>query len=299
MYESFFGLSGKPFSLLPDADFLFSSRKHRHVISLLEYGAVTQAGFIVVSGDVGAGKTTVIRHFIRKLGPDVVVGLITNSSHSLGRLLQWVATAFGLEASGADDVRIYNAFVEFLLTQYSRGKRTLLIIDEAQNLTPGMLEDLRMLSNVNNEKDQLLQIMLAGQPSLLDTLHMPELQQFVQRVSVHCHLTPLEPHETSQYIRYRLGMVGGDPNIFDDTACAAVHFFTDGVPRLINLLCDYSLMYAFAEDKHYITVNTVVEAVHDRNNDGLSAFRNVTHGQTEREMMNRFMGIFHHIRRAA
>lgn len=299
MYESYYGFTGKPFSLLPDADFLFSSKKHRYVINLLEYGAVTQAGFIVISGEVGAGKTTVIRHFIRKLGTDVVVGLITNSSHSLGRLLQWVATAFGLQSDGRDDVKIYNAFVEFLLTQYSRGKRTMLIIDEAQNLTSGMLEDLRMLNNVNNEKDQLLQIVLAGQPSLLDTLRLPELQQLVQRVAVHCHLTPLEPHETAQYIRYRLKMVNGAADIFDDTACAAVHFFTDGVPRLINLLCDYSLMYAFAEDEKRIRVNTVVEAVLDRDNAGLSAFRNVVHGQTEREMMNRFMGIVHNMKRAA
>jgi type II secretory pathway predicted ATPase ExeA len=165
------------------------------------------------------------------------------------------------------------------------------VIDEAQNLTSDMLEDLRMLSNVNNEKDQLLQIILAGQPSLLTTLRQPDLQQFVQRISVHCHLTPLAPDETAAYIRHRLGIVGGSTDIFDDTACAAVHFFTGGVPRLINLLCDHSLMYAFAEDNKRVKFQTIVEVVLDRDNAGLSAFRNVVKGKTEHELLSKFIAI--------
>ena len=298
MYESFYGLSGKPFSLLPDADFLFFSKKHKHVVDLLEYSFLTQAGFMVISGDVGAGKTTALRYFLKKLGPEVTVGVITNSSKSLGRLLQWVVAAFAIESAGKDDVQLYNTFVEFLVTQYSQGKRTVLVIDEAQNLSADMLEDLRMLSNVNNEKDQLLQIVLAGQPALLATLKHPDLQQFVQRIAAHCNLTPLEPYETSAYIRHRLGVVGGDPNIFDDNACAAVHFFTEGVPRLINLLCDYSLMYAFAEDKKQIDFHTIVEVVLDRDKSGLSAFRNVARGQSELELVNRFKNIMHEMKAA-
>jgi len=291
MYENFYGLSGKPFSLLPDAGFLYLSKRHKRVVNLLEYSAITQAGFMVISGDVGAGKTTALRHFLKHSGRDIVVGLITNSSKSLGRLFSWVATAFDLNCSGMEDVEIYNHFVDFLLQQYARGKRTVLIIDEAQNLTADMLEDLRMLSNVNNEKDQLLQIILAGQPSLVNTLKHPELQQFVQRISIHCHLTPLDPHETAGYIRHRLSVVGGSPALFDDKACAAVHFFTFGVPRLINLLCDQSMMYAFAEDKESVDFQIIVEVVNDRNKGGLSAFRQVPVDMPESDLLKELQDI--------
>jgi type II secretory pathway predicted ATPase ExeA len=274
MYESFYGLSAKPFSLLPDADFLFLSRRHRRAINLLEYGIVTQAGFIVITGDVGAGKTTIIRRFLKSAGPEVTVGVITNASHSLGRLLGWVMTAFEMESTvGEDPIVLYNRFVEFLLAQYAKGKRTVLVIDEAQNLKPDMLEELRMLSNVNNEKDQLLQMVLVGQPELLDMLKRPELRQFVQRISVHCHLDPLAASETAAYIRHRLGVVGGGPEIFDDLACAAVHHFTGGVPRLINLLCDQSMVYGFSEDRPQIDYEIVAAVVADRNRAGLSAFQ--------------------------
>jgi type II secretory pathway predicted ATPase ExeA len=298
MYESFYGLSGKPFSLLPDADFLFFSKRHKRLLNLLEYSAVTQAGFVVISGDVGAGKTTALRHYLKRLGKDATVGSITNSSKSLGRLLGWVATAFELEFAGMDDIQIYNRFVEFLISQYSRGKRTILIIDEAQNMTADMLEDLRMLSNVNNEKDQLLQIILAGQPSLLNTLKHPDLHQFVQRISIHYHLTPLDPHETAAYIHHRLAVVGGSPALFNDTACAAVHFFTGGVPRLINLLCDQSLMYAFAEDSDSVKFQTVVEVVNDRGASGLSAFRNVATDRTDESLLSELQEILDKIRAA-
>jgi type II secretory pathway predicted ATPase ExeA len=296
MYESFFGLSGKPFSLLPDADFLFPSRRHRRALNLLEYSTLSQSGFMVISGDVGAGKTTAIRHYLKRLGPDVTVGVITNSSKSLGRLLSWIAMAFELDDQGKDDVKMYHCFVEFLLAQYAKGKRTILIIDEAQNLTADMLEDLRMLSNVNNERDQLLQIILVGQPELLHTLQRPDLRQFAQRISVHCHLTPLNAAETAGYIRHRLGVVGGSPDLFNDTACAAVYFFTDGVPRLINLLCDQSLLYAFAEDQKKVSFQTVAEVVLDRSSTGLSSFRAVVKGQTEAGLRDRLQSILEEIR---
>ena len=285
MYESFYGLTAKPFSLLPDADFLYLSKRHRRAVNLLEYGIVTQAGFIVITGDVGAGKTTVIRRYLKSVGPDVSVGVITNSSHSIGRLLTWVARAFELGDASSTDVTLYDNFVNYLLEQYAQGKRTVLIIDEAQNLKPETLEELRMLSNVNNEKDQLLQMVLVGQPELLDILKRPDLRQFVQRISVHCHLDPLIPAETGAYIRHRLHVVGGKPDLFDDTACAAVHYFTHGVPRLINLLCDQALMYGFSEDQKYITFTTVSEVVSDRNRMGLSAFREVPKTQTATRLL--------------
>ncbi len=277
MYKKFYGLSGSPFSLLPDADFLFYSRRHRRAVNLLAYGIFTQAGFIVITGDVGAGKTTVVRRYIKSAEADVAVGVISNPSPTLGRLFSWVAMAYDL-APDPDDAKVYHAFVAFLLEQYAKGRRTVLIIDEAQNLSAETLEDLRMLSNVNNEKDQLLQIVLVGQPELLETLNRPILRQFAQRIAVHCHLDPLVPVETAAYIRHRLAVVGGAPDLFDDAACAAVHYFTGGVPRLINLLCDQSLVYAFSEEEPAISGEVVAEVVLDRGRMGLTPFRKLPEG---------------------
>lgn len=297
MYESHFGLTAKPFSLLPDANFLFFSKRHKRVVNLLEYGTITQSGFMVISGDVGAGKTTIIRHFLKNLEANVTVGVITNPSKTLGHLLGWIATAFELDHFGGDEVKIYNAFIDFLLAQYANGKRTVLIIDEAQNMTAQMLEDLRMLSNVNNERDQLLQIILVGQPELLEILNRPELRQFVQRISVHCHLTPLSEVETAAYIRHRLGVVGGHGDLFDDVACAAVFFFTYGVPRLINLLCDQALMYAYAEDDSFVSFHTVTEVVADRNSSGLSSFRPIEEDMSEDMLMRELQAILDEIQK--
>ena len=299
MYKSFYNLTASPFSLLPDASFLFLSKRHRRVINFLDYNSISQAGFMVISGDVGAGKTTVIRHYLKKLGSDVTVGVVTNPSKTAGRLLSMVAMAFELDDREQNDVKTYNHFVEFLLAQYAKGKRTVLIIDEAQNLTSDMLEDLRMLSNVNNEKDQLLQIILVGQPELLTTLKDPKLRQFVQRVALHCHLTPLDAVETKEYIHHRLQHVGGSPALFDDRACAAVYYFTEGVPRLINLLCDQSLMYAFAEDSPTVSFQTIMEVIGDRDSGGLSPFRNVDTQMTEKEFLKGLQKILDEIRSAS
>ncbi len=285
MYEEFFGLSEAPFSLLPNADFIFYSKRHRRVINLLEYGIINQSGFMVISGDVGAGKTTVIRHLLGKLSSKVTVGVVSNPSQTIGSLRGWIANAFELEDFGNDELRAHEEFVKFLLKEYSKGRSTILIVDEAQNMTPQMLEDLRMLSNINNEKDLLLQIIIVGQPELLTTLKLPELRQFVQRISVHYHLTALSIAETLGYIRHRLSVAGGSPELFDDLACTAVHYFAFGVPRLINLLCDQAMMYAFAEDENKITFNIVAEVVRDRNGSGLSAFRAVKEGMTESELL--------------
>lgn len=275
MYERYFGLTGKPFSLLPEANALFFSKRHQHILNLLDYGLEQQMAFTVVTGDVGAGKTTVIRYFLAHLPRDVVVGLITNPSKRLGSLLSWVTNAFELTNHENDEPTMYNALVEFLLARYAAGGRTALIIDEAQNLTADVLEELRMLSNINNEQDMLLQIILAGQPELLDTLNRSDLRQFVQRIGVHGHLTALSPGETAEYIRHRLNIMGGSPQLFDDMACAAVHHFSEGVPRLVNLLCDQSLIYAYAEEQKAVDAESISEVVRDRNNNGLNLFRNV------------------------
>jgi general secretion pathway protein A len=296
MYEQFFGLTARPFSLLPEANFLYLSQRHQHIVNLLDYGIESQAGFIVITGEVGAGKTTVIRHFMARLPRHITLGLITNPSKRLGSLLSWVASAYDLPATGKDEAALYHGFVEFLLAEYAKGRRTVLIIDEAQNLTPDLLEELRMLSNVNNEQDQLLQVILAGQPELLESLNRHELRQFAQRIAVHGHLAALTPGETAAYIRYRLQMVGGRPEIFGDHACAAVYFFTEGMPRLINMLCDQALIYAFGEEQAEVSTPLILEVVADRRKGGLSPFRKLDENQSEAFVFSELGKLFNAIK---
>jgi type II secretory pathway predicted ATPase ExeA len=279
LYLQFYRLRSAPFSLLPDADFLYMTKRHRRALNLLEYGLISQAGFVVITGEVGAGKTTVVRRFLRsrRVG-DFAVGLVTNATPTFGGLMSWVSMAFGLEHRDRDHIALYNQFVEFVVARYAEGKRTLVIVDEAQNLTVDMLEDLRMLSNINNEKDLLLQVVLVGQPELLATLKRPDLRQFAQRISVHYHLSPISCADTIQYIRHRLSVAGGSFDLFEPLACAAVYYFAGGVPRLINLLCDQAMVYGFADELPGISLQTILDVVADRGHGGLSPFREVPPG---------------------
>ena len=272
MYEDFYGLKEKPFSLLPDPGFLYLSHHHRTALNLLEYGLISQAGFIVITGEVGSGKTTLIRRVINSAGKDIVIGNITNTHAASGDLLNWIVAAFELDREADEGVDLYNRFVQFVVSQYAAGRRMVLIVDEAQNIGINLLEELRMLSNINSEKDQLLQLVLVGQPELLETLKRPELRQFAQRISVHHHLVPLDVCETAKYIRHRLRIAGGSPDIFDLQACVAVHYFCGGIPRLINMLCDIALVYGYSEDLEVIDLDTVIDAVQDRSDGGLSPF---------------------------
>jgi type II secretory pathway predicted ATPase ExeA len=197
MYEAFYGFREKPFSLLPDAGFLYFSPKHRMALTLLEYGLMNQAGFTVISGDIGTGKTTLIRQLLSTIDPQLTVGLISNTHRTFGDLMQWIALAFALPHQGKDKVQLYHDFMAFIIDEYAQGRRTVLIVDEAQNMSAETLEELRMLSNVNADKDQVLQVILVGQRELRDTLRRPDLVQFAQRIGVDYHLEPLTEEETS------------------------------------------------------------------------------------------------------
>lgn len=269
MYESFYGFREKPFSLLPDPGFLFLSAKHRMALVLLEYGLMNQAGFTVISGGIGTGKTTLIRHLLNNLDRDTTVGLISNTHRSFGDLLQWIMLAFKLDDQGLDKVGRYRTFVDFMIREYAHNRRTVLIVDEAQNMAPETLEELRMLSNVNADKDQVLQVILVGQPGLRATLRRPDLEQFAQRIAVDYDLEPLEPHETRDYIRHRIEVAGGDPGLFDEDACAAAHEAGRGVPRLVNLICDTALVYGYAEQTERISAALVREVARDKRKGGL------------------------------
>ena len=269
MYEHFYGLREKPFSLLPDPEFLYPSHKHRMAMTLLEYGLSNQTSFSVITGGIGTGKTTLIRHLLNQIGRDVTVGLITNTHRSFGDLLQWVLMAFNLEYAGKDKIALYQIFIDFLIREYARNRRTILIVDEAQNMSPETLEELRMLSNINTGKDQVLQVFLVGQPGLRDTLRRPDLEQFAQRIAVDYHLEGLNAAETREYIRHRIIIAGGDPDLFEDAACEAIYRHSGGVPRLINLLCDLTLVYGYAEGAARITATLANDVAQEKRKGGI------------------------------
>jgi type II secretory pathway predicted ATPase ExeA len=269
MYKQFYHLQEKPFTLLPDPDFLFLSDKHRMALTLLEYGLTNQAGFTVISGEIGAGKTTLIRHLLNNLDREFTVGLITNTHRSFGELLEWILLAFNLEHKGMNKVEMYQRFIDFIISEYGKNRRTVLIVDEAQNMDAETLEELRMLSNINADKDQALQIVLSGQRELRDTLRKPELVQFAQRIAVDYHLEPLSKPEVAGYVRHRMEVAGGDPDTFTPAACAAIQRYTGGIPRLINLLCDTALVYGYAEQRPRIDARLVTEVAREKQQGGI------------------------------
>jgi len=265
MYESFYNLKQKPFSLLPDSDFLYLGGRHMEALSLLEYGLIQGASIVLITGGIGCGKTTLVRHLIKNQDLDMVVGNITNTHQSFGELLKWVMLAFDLEFRDRDKVELYRDLMDFLRTQYHQGKRVTLIIDEAQNLSMEALEELRMLSNINVDKEQMLQIILVGQPELRDVLRRPELHQLAQRVSVDYYLDTMNPKEIFEYIRHRVTIAGGDENLFDIEAVREIYEASKGVPRLTNTICDTALVYGYAEQAKTIGLSIIKEVVRDKN----------------------------------
>jgi type II secretory pathway predicted ATPase ExeA len=246
-------------------------------LTLLEYGLMNQASFSVITGGIGTGKTTLIRQLLNQMERDMVVGLITNTHPSFGELLQWILMAFNLECSSKDKVEMHKVFMDFLIKQYASNRRAVLIVDEAQNMGPQALEELRMLSNVNTEKDQVLQIILAGQPGLRENLRDPRLEQFAQRISVDYNLDPLNLDETREYIHHRLSIAGGSPDIFDDAACETVFRYSGGIPRLINLLCDTALVYGYAGQAPRISAQLVEDVARDKQKSRIVPLRQQAH----------------------
>jgi type II secretory pathway predicted ATPase ExeA len=266
MYERHFGFKSKPFALTPDPAFLYLSRKHAMAMTMLEYGLESGAAFSLLTGDIGSGKTTLVRRLLRGLGDQVVVGLISNTHEHFRSIHGWALAALGIKAADDSDIGKYEALIDSFVRRYSKGQRTLLILDEAQNLSIPVLEELRLLSNVNSETDLLLQVLLVGQPELRVKLSSPELLQFAQRVSVDFHLRPLDRREAHAYVRHRLSVAGGDPGLFLPEAIDLVYARTQGIPRLLNQLCDFALVYAFAERRTRVDAELISEVVRDRSN---------------------------------
>lgn len=264
IYTEHFGLRERPFSLVPDPDFMFWSPVHRWTYTMLEYGLLTKAPITLITGEVGAGKTTLLQYLLRQLGDDLKIGLVSNAQGGRGDLLRWVLMALDQPIpAGADYVTLFAAFQSYLIEEYARGKRVLLIFDEAQNLGRETLEELRMFTNINANKDELIQLLLVGQPELRDMVNAPNMTQFAQRITATFHLPAMEAQTVRQYIGHRLKVAGSDRNLFSQAATDLVHEATGGVPRLVNQLCDYALVYAFTDGRKRVMRLTVQRVLDD------------------------------------
>jgi len=260
MYQTHFNLKLKPFRLIPEADFIYISDKHRSAFATLEYGIFESDGITLLTGDVGTGKTTLLRHLLTFLNDeDLEIGLISNTHSSFGSLLPWIVNSFQIKIN--DKSSLLNEFESFLIDRYSEGKKTVLIIDEAQNLNSQDMEALRLLTNINSDDCLLFQLVLIGQPELLEIFTNPNMSQLAQRVSSEYHLSPFDLNETKKYIHSRLLKSGGITSLFDEIAIKAIFYYSGGVPRIVNTLCDAALVHTYGNDKNIVTLQSVIDVV--------------------------------------
>jgi general secretion pathway protein A len=261
MYEAFYGLKEKPFNLTPDPDYLYMSPGHENAYTHLEYAIQESKGFVVVTGEVGSGKTTLINYLLRKIPQAIHVGIINNTFVQPQELLKMICNEFEIQFEDSDKTMLLTRLYDYLLEQFSKRERVVLIIDEAQNLSEKTLEEIRMLSNLESEKHHLIQMILVGQPQLKEKLQRKSLEQFVQRVTVNCHLDALDKNQVEGYIRHRLTVAGAQNlDIFDPEAMRAIYKYSCGIPRLINTICDTAFVYGYADDVRVIG-SDLIEAV--------------------------------------
>ena len=264
LYAEFFGLKERPFTLLPDPSLIYWSPQHSRAITVLRFGLMSRAPVTLISGEIGAGKTTLVQALLKEMDEDLTVGLISNAQGGRGELLQWILNAFGLETRRDEDyVHLFQRFQDFLLKEYAEGRRVVLVIDEAQNLSAEGLEEVRMLTNINSNKDELIQLILVGQPELRDIVRAPNMRQLAQRVAASFHLDRLDRDRTRLYIRHRLTAVGGTGEEISPEAADVIFEHTGGVPRLVNQLCDFSMIYAWSDERQSVTPKEVMAVLND------------------------------------
>ena len=268
MHISFFGLKSAPFQLTPDPEFLFLSKVHKKALTYLNYGITDNSGFILITGEVGTGKTTVIRSMMKRLKEDVIFSRINNTRLTSEQLISMINEDFGLDIKGKDKTQMLRDLTDFLIKQYGKGRKSILIIDEAQNLSTDLLEEIRLLSNLETDKSKLLQIILIGQPELRKVLAKPDLRALRQRINISCHISPLLRNETEEYIFHRLEIAGNREAVsFQDGCIDLIHNFARGVPRLINIACDFLLLSAFVDKTKEVSLDMVKEVISDLERD--------------------------------
>jgi general secretion pathway protein A len=270
MYERFYNLRERPFALSPDPEYLYPSRVHQEALDYLRYGLESQAGFIVITGEIGSGKTTLLQTLLRNLDNQTTVGRIVNTMLEPRELLESIMIDFGLDPANKSKPLMLRDLSQYLVDQRLAGRLVLLVIDEAQNLGFSSLEELRMLSNLETEKSKLLQIVLVGQPNLRDKLSSPELEQLRQRITVSYHLPPLDAAETHNYINHRLAHAAlGHPMTFPREATDLIHARSRGVPRIVNVICDAALVFGYAEERRTFDAHTIQDVLRELETTGV------------------------------
>ncbi|MGD0884047.1 MAG: XrtA/PEP-CTERM system-associated ATPase [Thermodesulfovibrionales bacterium] len=268
MYTTFFGLKCKPFQLSPDPEFLFLSGIHKRALTYLRYGIEEQFGFILITGEIGTGKTTIIRSMIKQLPQEIRHAWLYNTKVSSHQLISMINKDFGLDTKNKDKTELMSELTDFLIKQYSQGGRAVIIVDEAQNLSEDLLEEIRLLSNLETDNAKLLQIILIGQPELNEKLSRPGLEQLRQRISVSTHISPLEREDIEAYIKHRLKIAGNENCVtFEKNVMDQVYEFSGGTPRLINMLCEFAFLAAFIDRRKSIDIDFIKEIINDLKNE--------------------------------
>ncbi len=260
MYTKFYGLSEKPFNVTADADFFFLSKQHKEAIASLIYGIAERKGILCITGEVGTGKTTLCRALLKRLDKTIKTAFILNPSFSGVQLLQAIIQDFGLPVTNRSKISLVNQLNKFLLDLASKNENAVLIVDESQNLKPSQLEQIRLLSNLETEKEKLLQIILVGQPELQDKLRLDNLRQLRQRIMVNYQIRPFEEIEIKNYIDHRLNIAGADGRVrFHEAAIYEIFNFSGGIPRMINTICDLALLAGFVRETLEINAELIRE----------------------------------------
>lgn len=263
-YLEHFNLKEQPFRLTPDPDFVYWSKQHARAKAYMESTIWLADGFVVITGEIGSGKTTLLQSFLSELDDDIVYAVVSQTQLTATQFLQAVLTEFGFKPFNKRKVELLDMLNMFLIEQYSNGKKVVLIVDEAQNLSKKVLEEIRMLSGIETHKEKVLRIILAGQPELKETLESPSLKQLVQRVRLRFHLGPLGAQELKYYIDHRLEIAGSSSHkLFADGCFDVIYRFSGGVPRLVNTLCDTALLCAFADGKGQVSAEDILAAVNE------------------------------------
>ena len=282
MYERYFQLRERPFALSPDPEYLYPSKVHQEALSYLRYGIEGHAGFVVITGEIGSGKTTMLQSLLGRLDRNTTVARLVNTMLDPRELLEAIMLDFGMDPTGMSKPVLLHRLGQFLVHQRQAGRLTLLIIDEAQNLSLPALEEIRMLSNLETEKSKLIQIILIGQPELRDKLASAQLEQLRQRITVSYHLQPLDAEETANYINHRLRRAAaGSPVVFPSAVTNVIHARSRGVPRIINVISDATLLFAYGVDRRDIDVSIVQEALDELDATGVLASYHAEGGHPE------------------